>query len=371
MNWGDRYISHQFVKIYWDEVTWAIRTAYPGIAMARMTAEDVHHEMTEGDEITEPPARVRYVDGKLEIKDQMKEYADRGTELDEMNLYDYFTLTYHTKDGIDNEEDDAPDDGDEDVHPQPKRRGRRRNRRVAYLERSERKGCRVFRGNNMETVLHFIGKWFPSRKDGNSAYYAAQVLALLKPWRTLRDLQSIWPTMEAALQSFLIGACDETHRIIENIEYFHQCSDSARARRDQESTQPGSGGYYRAEGDGSEGMSGANPEEEIAFTEEDVERARAARYAAREVVYGQRALLIARERGIFRELPTDTGERMGVAQATRRETEMFEQWGREVAAMTRQNRGQVERPLELNPDIGDFLERRCQLRKRWRRSCPH
>jgi hypothetical protein len=31
MGWGDRFISHNFVPIYWDEVAGALRRQFPGL----------------------------------------------------------------------------------------------------------------------------------------------------------------------------------------------------------------------------------------------------------------------------------------------------------------------------------------------------
>ncbi|KAF7319428.1 ATP-dependent DNA helicase [Mycena chlorophos] len=83
--------------------------------------------------------------GRLVLKDQMKEYADRGVELASMNIYDYYTLTYHGEQlaGAPSAGDDGR--GIQRRGPSQNHAGRRASKRVPYLPESNRKGCRIIR----------------------------------------------------------------------------------------------------------------------------------------------------------------------------------------------------------------------------------
>ncbi|KAJ6486490.1 hypothetical protein C8R47DRAFT_933325, partial [Mycena vitilis] len=76
----------------------------------------------------------------------------------------------------------------------------------------------------------FIGTWFP-RKD-NVEYYSANMLALLKPWRDLGDLCAEDGTFKANFDLFMESASLEAKRIVQNVSYFHECSESAKSKRD-------------------------------------------------------------------------------------------------------------------------------------------
>ena len=78
---------------------------------------------------------------------------------------------------------------------------------------------------------HFPGQWFPKREEENSnGLFEASMLALLKPWRTIADLKQDNESFREAFDNFVADAPAETCRIIRNVEFFHECSDSARQR---------------------------------------------------------------------------------------------------------------------------------------------
>ncbi|KAF7310022.1 ATP-dependent DNA helicase [Mycena indigotica] len=206
MGWGDRYISHTFVKIYWDRVVSTLRAAFPHITQNAATIDADNEDRVPADTATQ----IILVDGRFTVEDQLSQYADRGEELESMNLYDYFLYTYHdarAKQRSEDDEDDSPQE-------RPKAGGRPKKDRYPYRPESERKG-----------------RWLPSRDSANQENYAAQILVLLKPWRELKDLVGSFPSLQHALDSFMASSSEEIHRITENIEYFHQCSQSAKRRK--------------------------------------------------------------------------------------------------------------------------------------------
>ncbi|KAF8058223.1 hypothetical protein FPV67DRAFT_1785896, partial [Lyophyllum atratum] len=97
MGWGDRFLSHLYVSIFWDTAVGGLKMAFPqlrrkthiGAAIAGLP----DRQSTKENEYM----RLDMVDGELKLRDQLKEYADRGLELDCWNFMDYFTHTYDTE----------------------------------------------------------------------------------------------------------------------------------------------------------------------------------------------------------------------------------------------------------------------------------
>nr|GAT47250.1 predicted protein [Mycena chlorophos] len=154
-----------------------------------------------------------------------------------MNFYDYFTLTYHGK--------------ELDEQPLADAQGRPHSERVPYLASASWSGCRIIRHQRQEINLHFIGKWFPRANGPDSEYYSAQMLLLFKPWRSLPDLLHGFTNFAAAFSAFTSTADSNILRIIDNMQYFYECSDRAADRRDADdadlsgpaTTQAGSEGW--------------------------------------------------------------------------------------------------------------------------------
>ena len=53
---------------------------------------------------------------------------------------------------------------------------------------------------------------------------------LLKPWQQIRDLKVDETSFELALSVFLQNADKQDKRIVNNIQYYHDCWDAAQAR---------------------------------------------------------------------------------------------------------------------------------------------
>jgi len=166
---------------------------------------------------------------QIELKDQLRDYQMRGQSLQPLNLYEFIVNTY---------EDILQDDYmDIDTTQNHRRRGRPRNRRIAYLPEAEKPNkCRVERTAGHEILPRFVGQWFPrnnkSDANANNDLHYASILLLLKPWRSLTDLKAKDESFEQTMTSFLATATQEKKDMIENIQYYHDCWDVAQKRRD-------------------------------------------------------------------------------------------------------------------------------------------
>ncbi|KAJ7431847.1 hypothetical protein B0H11DRAFT_1941243 [Mycena galericulata] len=342
MGWGDRFISHNFVPIYWDEVAGALRKMFPGLeapSTLSRTAEALGAPLPQrtGESDHDPAVRLKVVDGAFVLKDQLKEYTDRGEALESMNYYDYHVDTYDgkplKKDGAQEEEDGGQDDAvlpDEEIRGA----GRPASKRIPYLASSKRKGCRVLRSKNLETLPHFIGTWFPRATAGE--YYYAHILALLRPWRDLRELVGPDGTFQSAYDEFLSTASSRLRQIIENISYFHECTDSAR--RKENVPLEDIAGAVDLRDDQRLAMDMEELEALVMpLTEADVDMARNERYAGREFMYGEGAMNVALAMGIFEaDAPAlATGPMCEVA--SMEEAVKYAEWGEKIRALTKKS----------------------------------
>ncbi|KAF7328015.1 ATP-dependent DNA helicase [Mycena kentingensis (nom. inval.)] len=221
MGWGDRYLSHSYVRIYWDTICGMLRDRFPELNESYVDDRVVDSTMRVPDAAdTEPLVPIIASEGVFKLTDQLKEYTDRGDELDDMSFYDYFV---RTRDGsVVADTDNRPCEG-----------GRVPNHRVPYLRSSGRKRCRVLRDVEQEVNLHFIGRWFPRATDPNRDMYAAQMLLLLMPWRHLEELKGNETSFGDMLDTFLATASPRVRAIVENIQYFYDCSDRAMERTEE------------------------------------------------------------------------------------------------------------------------------------------
>nr|GAT45226.1 predicted protein [Mycena chlorophos] len=348
MGWGDRFISHTYVKIYWDQIMSHVRHVFPHVRGAQFATGLLSTMVADVIDQEEdlPATLTRNDDGVFVLRDQLKEYTDRGERLTNMNFYDYYTLTYDgqeapTREPTGNQaaEHVSPEDIDDDDHVatgHKRRRGRPISERVPYMPGSRRRRCRIIRGRKQEVNLHFIGKWFP-RADvpAEHEYYCLQMLLLFKPWRDLRDLGAGVRSFAEAFTIFQQTANPDHLRIIENMQYFYECSDRANARREAagnaDTAGPGPGAGDFAAPDGMLHMS-AFP---VELTKEDVQLARESRYAMRERIYGEGALSVALDEGIFASTYTSVPPKPIARQATLADMAQFHEWGQRIASYTR------------------------------------
>ncbi|KAI9440358.1 hypothetical protein H4582DRAFT_1455846 [Lactarius indigo] len=104
--------------------------------------------------------------------------------------------------------------------------------RVPYHAGTNREGrCRIVRFAGHETMPYFPGQWFSKRdKATENGLTEASMLALLKLWGSLTTLKKDHETFRNAFNEFMSDASEGVHSTVANIEFFHQCSDSVRAR---------------------------------------------------------------------------------------------------------------------------------------------
>jgi hypothetical protein len=191
--------------------------------------------------------RLTIHDGRLKVKDQMRDYQERSTDLDSMSMLSFLLETYdgyeakRTADSTQKEMQDislpmVANENQrhiEDQFAREVKRGRPKNQRYYYREGSGReKEYRVQRSAGHETMPDPIGKWFP-RMNEDDPLYTASILTLLKPWRTLQDIKGCTASFTEAFKIFIDTIDEKTYNIIENADYFHQSSDAA-SRKKQE-----------------------------------------------------------------------------------------------------------------------------------------
>lgn len=158
---------------------------------------------------------VEVVDGKLELRDQMRQYADRGDALEDHNYLDFFINTYEGSPAKEST-------GDKSRKP-----GRPPNVRVPYQDSSvSKKTCRIIRSDGHETLPRIVGQWFPRNDDPSTdELYCASMMALLAPWRSLDNLKADDETFRTSFDRFLKTTSPRILRFLSNIQYFYECSD--------------------------------------------------------------------------------------------------------------------------------------------------
>ncbi|KAJ7475396.1 hypothetical protein B0H11DRAFT_1917799 [Mycena galericulata] len=338
MGWGDRYISHHFVPIYWDEITGALKRTFPQLQQ-RSALTRLAGALGETAPTSEAETRdvgfyrpLNLQQGVFVLKDQPKEYTDRGHELDDMNFHDYFIDTYHGSMLTARMDEDAQS-GDENA-PHPRRQGRPASRRVPYLPESRRKRAAE------SSEDRFVGTWFP-RSDAGDYYYAC-MLALLKPWRTLRDLKPPERTFAQEFEDLMAGANDRVKRIVANVAYYHECVDGAKRNKEAALAPPAGfvdvNDYVRRDQELEE-LNDLHVER----TEDDVQHARENRYQYRDWLYGEHAMSVARDVGVFTDEPLQPEGPLR-AVGTYEDTLKYAEWGKKVTLLTRQD---VLRPANV------------------------
>lgn len=61
------------------------------------------------------------------------------------------------------------------------------------------------------------------------------MLALLWPWQMLQDLKAPIQTFNIAFDDFICNCSSTVQNILENIQYYHECSETACSRYEVES----------------------------------------------------------------------------------------------------------------------------------------
>ena len=227
-------------------------------------------------------------------------------------------------------------------------RGRPPNERIPYLPEYGKSGrCRIVRTLKHETLPNIVGKWFPRNDRAvERELYCASMLLLLRPWRFLGDLKHDNESFSSSFNGFELTANDELKEIMNNIQYYHECTDAAAQRRADERKGVQLDGipsvitYEHSQPD--EEMEIDINEERFSLkfviTEAMVEEARKNKEKVRERIYGQRAIEIAIQAGIFEEDNCRSASSNPIILARRandKELEILARWDKELKKVTR------------------------------------
>ncbi|RDB27295.1 ATP-dependent DNA helicase PIF1 [Hypsizygus marmoreus] len=359
MGWGDRYESHFYVNIYWDSAMSALKKQFPHLRRKRHlenVASEIGVEFEDGEAAAEeePRERIEIQDGEIKLRDQLKDYQYRGEALANSNLLDFFLNTYE-RSGIEIQSDTSTEETSTG--------SRWNSERVPYLAASgKEKRCRIIRRPGHETMPNFIGQWFPRSDDPTvTELYSASMLMLLSPWRSLASLKERHETFHSCFQRFLETAPPRIQRILDNIQYFHECSDGAKRRASEGGvTNGGLLDIHMPEDHDEEPFPDyVDDNLHTEITEEDIERSRLAAEPPRERFFGAHAISNAIDAGIFSTDQSYSVYKDIASKATFEETKMFEDWTKTLKSVTRLGNLAAHsntNPLENNPTNMDSTE---------------
>lgn len=176
---------------------------FPMLSLSSLFAQDF-------DSVT-----VEMIDGKVEIKQKLAEYVNRGDALESWSYLDFFLGTYDGK----------------TLKVKTSPRGRPPNIRVPYKPNTQPQGrCRILRSSGHDTMPYFPACWLARRMDNaEGGLYEASILALLKPWRSLTDVKDESQSFRTAFDHFLTTTSQENRNMVENMDFFHESSRTASA----------------------------------------------------------------------------------------------------------------------------------------------
>lgn len=253
---------------------------------------------------------VTVIDGEISLKDQMKEYTDRGSDLAEYSYLDFFLETYNGLPYVSS------------------KNSNRASARSEYITGSGRgKNCRVIRADGHETLPLFIGKWFPRRDSADEReLYCAFMLALLLPWRDIRDIHIDDETFDDTFRRLEESANKRTKDIIKNANFFYECSDGAAKRKEQNGKGRPIIEIEDAIHDEDITSAVVHLGPQHVFTQQDVETALLRQFSQDERLYGAVGMTIANEVGFFKDDVDSVPIKEIAIPATREEGIQFLEW---------------------------------------------
>lgn len=162
--------------------------------------------------------------GRLVPRSQIEDYTYRGAQLEQYSILSFLVDTWEST--VD-EKKRVPEPNEDERATA----GRPRNQRSRYLPEHSRHATRqrIVRTEGHNTLPNFVGRWFPkkSNDDRDNDFYFASMLALLKPWRDVRDLKPAGSTWKQEFDEFTEHAPKQVRDIISNIQFYHRCSEAA------------------------------------------------------------------------------------------------------------------------------------------------
>jgi hypothetical protein len=237
------------------------------------------------------------VNGQLQTSSVLREYMDRGSLLDGYCLLDFVRNTY---------------DGTKLAARQSENTANLSQASIRSDYRSdngEGSKCRVLRQKGHDTIVEFVGSWIPRNDNMESrGMYCAVMLALLVPWRNLACIHGSSSSIEAEFDRFQSGADDKQSAFMHNVQYYHECFDSALRKR-REGSSAAQQHLVEVEDmifDDQNDYEGSDPDfEEPQITEEQIEDAICNRFSDADQLFAATAMNIAEDKGIFRSVETN------------------------------------------------------------------
>lgn len=159
----------------------------------------------------------------------------------------------------------------------------------------------MFRHAGHKTLPEFIGPWFPRCDvNGFEDLFAAWMLFLLKPWREILDIDNGKMPLYEQFLVFESMTSSKNQKIIKNLQYFYQCSNSAAK--------------WRKEGDSRDVISVDDEEHnketgtkvvvpDHVYTESNLQATLEPKLTQEELLYTNIGMMIAEEAGVFQEHP--------------------------------------------------------------------
>lgn len=223
--------------------------------------------------------------GELILRDQLKDYSERGKELEDCSFLDFCLDTYLEKSHVENP----------------------RNPRVFYVEGSDQENkARIMCSPNHETMPNFIRRWFPrSNNTWERTIYCTSMMALLRPWWKLLDLQE--ESFKVLFQCWKDNTSKRNLDIMENIQFYHKASQGAKKPKNKTAHSPVSKDAEMMNDDLYGEDHTTTHKQYIPLTEDDIQIARDNSIPQRDVNHSRLALSIAFNCGVFGDLENKGG----------------------------------------------------------------
>lgn len=290
---------------------------------------------------------ITVVEGALILKDQMKDYVDRGRDLDAVSYLDFFIDSY---------------DGKPHIESGSRQGASSASKRSEYLAGTGRGAkSQVLRQKGHETLPSFIGRWFP-RKDNpdNRPTYCAWMLAMLKPWGTLQDICEGGQTFQSSFLAFEASTTNRVRCIMANMQYFYECSDGAKKRKEDgvidrhRTVVDVEDVIFHDSTDNAEDLHGPTQ----TYTQRDVEIALSRQFSREEQLFGNVGVTIGFESGFFKDKDTNSVEPMPFSKiATANDLRQFDTWDGIIKSINKRGdkSGIVNRTAEIEPTIDNSI----------------
>ena len=156
-------------------------------------------------------------EGKLRVQRQVEDYALRGVEFEAMGYLTFMVETYERSKKSGDTSHEKKDEEDDYSSTSE-------NARYLNDHPKAKTHYRVCRLKNHNWLPNIVGPWPPRRDSDEStnSYYFASMLALLKPWRDLRELIGSHETWEKAFIHFMDNATQRDHDVVAGCQYYYE-----------------------------------------------------------------------------------------------------------------------------------------------------